>query len=291
MIGVKRIIKNFIYVPEKYKDFFFKNIQNIPHIISDKGSRQNLPKNNILKKNNEINDINENTVNEIIFGINNNKNEKNYLIIEKTNDLSIEQNNKENKNLFQINLRKKVGRKPKASIVKSLHTKFSKDNILRKVKVKFFHKLINYLNSIIISKNNNGLKKFKPLIGKISQDNTINFNQKLLNSKLKDIFSLYEINGKFRLFGKNYNKIVVDKIYEEKIKELIDILEMTFLEVFIIFRDLDEKEKLKGLEKVDSVIREIRNKEEIDEKYIKDFKEAVMRFETFYFNKIGRKDK
>lgn len=291
MIGVKRIIKNFIYVPEKYKDFFFKNIQNIPHIISDKGSRQNLPKNDILKKDNEINDINENTVNEIIFGINNNKNEKNYLIIEKTNDLSIEQNNKENKNLFQINLRKKVGRKPKASIVKSLHTKFSKDNILRKVKVKFFHKLINYLNSIIISKNNNGLKKFKPLIGKISQDNTINFNQKLLNSKLKDIFSLYEINGKFRLFGKNYNKIVVDKIYEEKIKELIDILEMTFLEVFIIFRDLDEKEKLKGLEKVDSVIREIRNKEEIDEKYIKDFKEAVMRFETFYFNKIGRKDK
>ena len=291
MIGVKRIIKNFIYVPEKYKDFFFKNIQNIPHIISDKGSRQNLPKNDILKKDNEINDINENTVNEIIFGINNHKNEKNYLIIEKTNDLSIEQNNKENKNLFQINLRKKVGRKPKASIVKSLHTKFSKDNILRKVKVKFFHKLINYLNSIIISKNNNGLKKFKPLIGKISQDNTINFNQKLLNSKLKDIFSLYEINGKFRLFGKNYNKIVVDKIYEEKIKELIDILEMTFLEVFIIFRDLDEKEKLKGLEKVDSVIREIRNKEEIDEKYIKDFKEAVMRFETFYFNKIGRKDK
>ena len=291
MIGVKRIIKNFIYVPEKYKDFIFKNIQNIPYIISDKESKQNLQKNDILKKDNENNDINENAVNEIIFGINNNKNENKYLIIEKTNDLSIEQNNKENKNLFQINLPKKAGRKPKSSIAKSLHTKFSKDNILRKVKVKFFHKLINYLNSIIISKNNNRLKKFKPLIGKISQDNTINFNQKLLNSKLKDIFSLYEINGKFRLFGKNYNKIVVDKIYEEKIKELIDVLEMTFLEVFIIFRDLDEKEKLKGLEKVDSVIREISNKEEFDEKYINDFKETVMRFETFYFNKIGRKDK
>ena len=291
MIGAKRIIKNFIYVPEKYKDFIFKNIQNIPYIISDKESKQNLQKNDILKKDNENNDINENAVNEIIFGINNNKNENKYLIIEKTNDLSIEQNNKENKNLFQINLPKKAGRKPKSSIAKSLHTKFSKDNILRKVKVKFFHKLINYLNSIIISKNNNRLKKFKPLIGKISQDNTINFNQKLLNSKLKDIFSLYEINGKFRLFGKNYNKIVVDKIYEEKIKELIDVLEMTFLEVFIIFRDLDEKEKLKGLEKVDSVIREISNKEEFDEKYINDFKETVMRFETFYFNKIGRKDK
>jgi hypothetical protein len=290
MIGVKRIIKNIIYVPEKYKDFIFKNIHNIPQIISDKGSKQNLQKNDILKKDNE-NNINESSINGIKFGINNNKNEKKYLIIEKTNDLSIEQNNKENKNLFQINLPKKAGRKPKSSIAKSLHTKFSKDNILRKVKVKFFHKLINYLNSIIISKNNNRLKKFKPLIGKISQDNTINFNQKLLNSKLKDIFSLYEINGKFRLFGKNYNKIVVDKIYEEKIKELIDVLEMTFLEVFIIFRDLDEKEKLKGLEKVDSVIREISNKEEFDEKYINDFKETVMRFETFYFNKIGRKDK
>ena len=290
MIGVKRIIKNIIYVPEKYKDFIFKNIHNIPQIISDKGSKQNLQKNDILKKDNE-NNINESSINGIKFGINNNKNEKKYLIIEKTNDLSIELNNKENKNVFQINLRKKAGRKPKSSVSKSLHTKFSKDNILRKVKVKFFHKLINYLNSIIISKNNNKLKKFKPLIGKISQDNTINFNQKLLNSKLKDIFSLYEINGKFRLFGKNYNKIVVDKIYEEKIKELIDVLEMTFLEVFTIFRDLDETEKLKGLEKVDSVIREINNKEEVDQKYIKDFKEAVMRFETFYFNKIGRKDK
>ena len=290
MIGVKRIIKNIIYVPEKYKDFIFKNIHNIPQIISDKGSKQNLQKNDILKKDNE-NNINESSINGIKFGINNNKNEKKYLIIEKTNDLSIELNNKENKNVFQINLRKKAGRKPKSSVSKSLHTKFSKDNILRKVKVKFFHKLINYLNSIIISKNNNKLKKFKPLIGKISQDNTINFNQKLLNSKLKDIFSLYEINGKFRLFGKNYNKIVVDKIYEEKIKELIDVLEMTFLEVFTIFRDLDETEKLKGLEKVDSVIREISNKEEFDEKYINDFKETVMRFETFYFNKIGRKDK
>lgn len=290
MIGVKRIIKNIIYVPEKYKDFIFKNIHNIPQIISDKGSKQNLQKNDILKKDNE-NNINESSINGIKFGINNNKNEKKYLIIEKTNDLSIELNNKENKNVFQINLRKKAGRKPKSSVSKSLHTKFSKDNILRKVKVKFFHKLINYLNSIIISKNNNKLKKFKPLIGKISQDNTINFNQKLLNSKLKDIFSLYEINRKFRLFGKNYNKIVVDKIYEEKIKELIDVLEMTFLEVFTIFRDLDETEKLKGLEKVDSVIREISNKEEVDQKYIKDFKEAVMRFETFYFNKIGRKDK
>ena len=245
MIGVKRIIKNFIYVPEKYKDFIFKNIHNIPQIISDKGSKQNLQKNDILKKDNE-NNINESSINGIKFGINNNKNEKKYLIIEKTNDLSIELNNKENKNVFQINLRKKAGRKPKSSVSKSLHTKFSKDNILRKVKVKFFHKLINYLNSIIISKNNNKLKKFKPLIGKISQDNTINFNQKLLNSKLKDIFSLYEINRKFRLFGKNYNKIVVDKIYEEKIKELIDVLEMTFLEVFTIFRDLDETEKLKG---------------------------------------------
>ena len=290
MIGVKRIIKNIIYVPEKYKDFIFKNIHNIPQIISDKGSKQNLQKNDILKKDNE-NNINESSINGIKFGINNNKNEKKYLIIEKANDLSIELNNKENKNVFQINLRKKAGRKPKSSVSKSLHTKFSKDNILRKVKVKFFHKLINYLNSIIISKNNNKLKKFKPLIGKISQDNTINFNQKLLNSKLKDIFSLYEINRKFRLFGKNYNKIVVDKIYEEKIKELIDVLEMTFLEVFTIFRDLDETEKLKGLEKVDSVIREISNKEEVDQKYIKDFKEAVMRFETFYFNKIGRKDK
>ena len=128
-------------------------------------------------------------------------------------------------------------------------------------------------------------------MGKISQINTINFNKELLHTKLKDIFSLFEINGKFKCFDKNYNKEVIDKIYAENIKELIDILEMNFLEIFCEFRNLKESEKLKGFEKIDSVIREMSLKEEEKdkEKYISIFKKVVMDFENYYFNRIPRK--
>lgn len=95
----------------------------------------------------------------------------------------------------------------------------------------------------------------KPLIGEISKNNTINFNKELLHTKLKDIFSLFGINGKF-------NKDIIEKIYAEKIKELIDILEMDFLEIFSEFRNLKESQKLKGFEKIDSVIREMNLKED-----------------------------
>ena len=173
-------------------------------------------------------------------------------------------------------------------MVYSYHTKFSNDNILRKIKVKFIHKTINYINNIILTKYNNKIDVLKPLKGKISQNNGINFNKKLINSKLKDIFSIYEINGKFKLYQNNYNKSVIDKIYNENIKELIDIFEMTFLQVFAIFRDLNETEKLNGLEKIDTVIREIKLKDNNNE-YINKFTNVAMNFENYYLNKIARK--
>ena len=208
--------------------------------------------------------------------------------MDNTKDLTVEIEKPKKKFLFTIKQKTKVGRKPKFSKTISEHTKFSHDNILRKIKVKFFHKLVNYLNSIIISKYHTRLRPLKPLIGKINQNNAINFNRTLLNTKLKDIFSLYEINGKFKLFEKNHNKSVIDKIYGENIKELIDILEMTFFEVFKIFRDLNDTQKLIGFEKIDSVIREMSVKE-LDEKYIDKFRNAVMNFEKYYYNKVARK--
>ena len=36
----------------------------------------------------------------------------------------------------------------------SSHTKYADDNILRKLKVKFFKKIVNYINGIILSKYN-----------------------------------------------------------------------------------------------------------------------------------------
>ena len=191
------------------------------------------------------------------------------------------------KKIFYINKKNKIGRKPKAAVTKGIHTKFSHDNILRKIRVKFFKRIINYINSIIISKNVN-MKRLKPLKGKIAQNNNIKYNIKLLNSKLKDILSSNEINGKFKLFDKYYNKNVIDTIYSKNIKELIDFLEMTFLDVFKIFRGSNETEKLIGLEKLDSVIREMKIKEKDDE-YINKLIKVAMNFENYYMGKFPRK--
>ena len=251
---------------------------------------------------------NEEIINEINFNIN--KENKNKIInkdinLETTKEITIEKKGEKEENneflekeenneflskkrFFNIDIKKKTGRKPKILGSISYHTKFSHDNILRKIKVKFFHKIINYLNSIIISKYRTKINTLKNLKGDISQNNTINFNKQLLNSKLKDIFLNNKINGKFKIYESSYNKTIIEKIYKENIQELIDILEITFFDAFKIFRDKNEVQKLNGLEKLDTVIEEIKSKDN-NEDYIKKFREIAMNFENNYLNKEARK--
>ena len=196
---------------------------------------------------------------------------------------------KHKSNLFKINNKKKVGRKATSSTIRREHTKFSHDNILRKIKVKVFNKIIKYINSIIKKYNKeHNIGMLLPIAGKIHQNNGIDFNKKLLNSKLKDIFLEYEINGKFTLFKKSYNADIIKTIYEKNIEELINILEMTFLEIFIIFRSDKELNKFEGLEKLDITVKEIQKKEN-DIDYICKFIDVVNNFEKYYLNKDGRK--
>ena len=167
-------------------------------------------------------------------------------------------------NIFLTNSNKKYGRKPKSSAIKGNHTKFSHDNILRKIKVKFFNKLVKYINNLILMKYKNKVKFLKPLTSDISKNNKKSFNRELLSNKIKDVFSTYNINGKFKLYDDNYNKIFIKNIYDNSIIELIEILDMTLLEVFKIFRDSNENQKLIGLEKLDEVIEELKHKESDD---------------------------
>ena len=261
------------------------------------GQKKQGPENKII--------INEDQFTDINFNINNKTDKKDNKIEEnlpsKSTLLSIEINNDKNdkndstsdstpakKAYFEINSKKKIGRKPKTSVAKSEHTKFSHDNILRKIKVKFLHKIINFMNRLIITKYSTKIHMLKHLKGKISQDNSISFNKMLLNSKLKDIFSSNEINGKYKLFEKFYNKEIIEKIYKENIIELIDILEMTFLDAFIIFKNEDNSDKMDGLEKLDKVIEELKLKEK-NEEYIQKFEKVAKNFENYYLNKNGRK--
>ena len=248
--------------------------------------------------------LNEEAENNIEIDFNINKNIKNYvkeINLEKTkedtqekdkniNDIKDKELN-DNKNIFfDIYKKSKKGRKSQSNLVKTIHTKYSHDNILRKIKVKFLKRLTKFINNIIKIKYKGKINELVPLNGEIAQNNNISFNLKLLNSKIKEIFLSHDINGKFTSFDKCFNKKVIDSIYDMNIQELIDIFEMTFLEVFNHFINIKETNKLNGLEKLDTVISEIKIKEKNDQ-YIKKFISVANDFEKYFTNKNPRKSK
>ena len=292
----KYIINNYYYITfddlSKFQEFS-KLFQTFTDNHSELNS--NIKKNNkniILNKDEELTkNFNTEVKKERnnIFEING-KNVKNYLD-ENKETLTIEipkleKNFLNKKRMFNIN-RKKRGRQPKNLNSKSDHTKYSHDNILRKIKVKFFQKLMKYINGKIKSKYNGIIQKLLPLKGEVSQNNTIKFNIQLLNTKLKDIFSTIEINKKFRLYKENYNKNVIDTIYNNNIRELIAIFELTFLEIFNIFKDANET-KFNDFEKLNTVVEEIKYKEN-DSYYAELFKNMAMNFENNYLEKTARR--
>lgn len=183
-----------------------------------------------------------------------------------------------------FNSEKKKGRKRKSSTSKKfVHTKYYRDNILRKIKVKFMEVLIKYINRIILTKYKTEIKKLLPLEREISQNITINHNKILLNMKLKDIFTNFKISRKFKFYDDSYNKNVIETIYEKNIMELMNILDKTFLEVFMIFKgvSVNEANTLSGMEKLNDVLEEIKTKEN-DINYIDKLSNVAKNFENFF---------
>ena len=287
---------------------FIKNTENIASLF--KPFKQNFTQTSFLSQKRKAENkiiINGEEANDLEIDVNINKiyqkKEKN-INSENTQDITKEkekenhdiidineneQNDSSNKGIvFEVYKKSKKGRKTQASsLVTYIHTKFSHDNVLRKIKVKFMQKLNKYINNIIISQKDKKINLLKTLSGIISQNNSITYNVKLLNSKIKDIILSNEINGKFKLYDKDYNKKVIESIYKENIQELIDLFEMTFLEVFNVFRNINNTEKLNGFEKIDIVIKEIKEKEK-NEEYIKKFISIVKDFEQYYIDKNPR---
>lgn len=258
-------------------------------LISNKKQKSKIiigDKDEEMTKNSNNTEVNDEKINE---NSENGENINNYVEAPK-GQISIEIPDFENnflnkKRYFEVD-RKKTGRKPKDSNSKSYHTKYSHDNISRKIKVKFFQKFMKYVNGKIETKYNGIIQKLLPLKGEISQNNTIKFNTQFLNTKLKDIFSNTEFNGKFSSYGENYNKNVIDTIYNNNIKELIEIFELTFLEMFNIFKNTNDI-KFNDFEKLNTVVEEIKLKEN-DNNYAELFQSVAMNFENNYLEKTAR---
>ena len=203
--------------------------------------------------------------------------------------------------IFQIAKEMKqniVGRKRKND-KGGKHNKFSYDNVTRKLKTKLFESILSFLNSSLVPVQIENPKKYskkilysKPFFLKINQeiikDINVDNNKKLLKSTLKEIFS-NDVSKKVENYGLDYNRKLIEKIYEENIqKKTIGILDRTLLECLEQFRGTKKYEELQGLEKeYNNVIEGMKKNEESDE-YIEIFKDLVSRFEEYYENKKSR---
>ena len=220
------VIKNFLFILRdnqklyEKKDSIFKPFFNFFCKISSIYLKKKGPDSKIIIYDDKetINALNDKMKNSQIDIENDSKNDTK----ESTKDIIVEIHNVDShkfivkKALFNIG--KKKGRKRKSSPSRNrVHTKYSRDNILRKIKVKFMHVLIKYINKIISTKYKSIIKKLLPLEGGIAQNNTIDYNKILLSLKLKDIFINFKISQKFKTYEASYNKNVFEAIYEKNI--------------------------------------------------------------------------
>ena len=185
------------------------------------------------------------------------------------------------------------------------HTKFAFDNVVRKIKSKLFGALLIILNkSLEKDQNPNSKQDSKEKKGEVKTEcflkpdqkiiiqTNVEENKKLLDSKLRDIFS-QKVSTKAKNYSKqyqlDYNKNFIEKIKnDETRKKTNDILDMTFLQCMEHFRGSKRYEALNGLEKeYENVIKEMRDEED----YMESFVEQLNKFEILFSQKKARKSK
>ena len=255
------------------------------------------------------------------------KEEKNYLVDNKEKEIifkleKIPKSEKTNDNLSKKirNKKNNCGRKKKSDNNKRKHNKSCGDNIIIKIKGYFFTFIRDITKNNFINKTLYFRKLPYKFISKLSKK----FNVRLMNMQMKDILSEIPITTKNKKSHKFENKFIVEKLYkEEKEKKVIQILDLTFRELFIIFRrklnlikdkiDLEIiSKKIEDLDllknnnykDINYLIDQIRNKsknmdedsdteitEDDYEKYIKELRYFCCIYEKWFKKKIARNSK
>jgi hypothetical protein len=195
-------------------------------------------------------------------------------------------NNCDNVQIKVINF----GRKKKNSIEERNHTKFTFDNILRKIKTLAIRSYLKFINKKI-----NYNYKNPKLLEKINQKNVANakidFNRDYLNMTFKDIFS-EDVTTKWKTISRKHNKNIIDHLLNEKDEAkreiFVKLLNLRLIDIIKYLRgEKNGYEELNGLEFDLATWNNIKN----DEEYFKCFKSNMMEIETILQNKFSRNRK
>ena len=204
-------------------------------------------------------------------------------VTEISNNIKIEEiRNNPHKQL----LRNKRGRKNNNCENKKKvdHDKNSLDNMMRKIKTNLMDHLVNKLNNSLKDKT----YKFYKISSFISENLKKDFNIKLMERTISDIFINTKLSNTYR--KKKYislNKILIDKIYNEKVEsETIKILDKKYIEIINEIKENDLQEFLNKIE-----AKEKGNENQKVEEYINSLEELFKNYEKWFQTKRGRAPK
>jgi hypothetical protein len=145
-------------------------------------------------------------------------------------------------------INKKRGRISKeCENIKGEHTKNATDNIERRIKNYFYDSTLDSANEKIKiynqSQNGDGVyPQLKDIDSQIKKQSSKNENEKLLDNTVKDMLC-EKISSKYKKFPEDYNKKIIDKIYQEgKAEEVINFLNQKVLLLYNRFIE-DDKER------------------------------------------------
>ena len=143
--------------------------------------------------------------------------------------------NVKNDNAKKMFTNKKRGRRNLKSpeiVHQNTHSKFTHDNLKRKVKTHFHNYIIDLLNSKLkFYKKKKKIVRFGKINSNITQNITVEYNRKLFKKQIKDI--VIDVSDRYQ--NKNINLDCIKYIMENPIinSEVIKILNMTYEDLYL----------------------------------------------------------
>lgn len=229
------------------------------------------------------------------------------LVNSNTNDSSVikkEDNFKSVKNTIN------KGRKSKNSIItESKHTKYSKDNMMRKIKNKVLESSRLLINKVLrdeFEKETSSkfyIKEFKKIQGSFGQELNIKFNIWFYQINIKEIFCL-EISNKYSASQKSSNRQLIEFLYSDKNKDKFikskKLLETPFHQYYheIFLGESSDWKKYYNISESENIyeigylLKNLEEEKNTDikeqKKYVHDLYSLAKNYENFFFEKKPR---
>ena len=232
---------------------------------------------------------------------NNNNNITNMSNMNNTPKKVIFKMDKKYKNIYQKKIKKNPGRKKKNSGEIGIHNKFSKDNMMRKLKNKVMESARRLINKMIKIESGENYKEFgemRKIQGIFCQELNIKFNFWFYVQTLKSIFQ-FKMSTKYSKGDFDSNCILINKIYSQqyinKFPKTIKLLEMMFHQYFHeIF--LGEKNwtnefgipKEENKFEINYCLKNKKNEKLDDFYYLDKMNKLAKKYEVFFLNKNPR---